>query len=203
MRVMNEWGGARRRGRLRTEVWRDVTDAGGVASRPGEMVIHVDAPDLTGMGAALPATAKRQPAGRVPAVALRPIRVLVLEDDPETSELLTLVLSPEEGFEVVGARDVRGCMERLRARGPAEDARPFDVLLLDVILRGGHLGTEVLAAAQADPGLHLPPVVVCTALSGAYLAGRAPELAASTVRLVQKPFDIDELAAELRAAASS
>lgn len=76
------------------------------------------------------------------------------------------------------------------------------MLLLDLVLKGGHWGTEVLAAAaRGDSQLTLPPVIVCTALSGAYLATCAPELAANNMRVLLKPFDIDVLTAELRAAA--
>ncbi|MGO8951117.1 MAG: hypothetical protein ACLQUY_26385, partial [Ktedonobacterales bacterium] len=84
---------------------------------------------------------------------------------------------------------------------------PFDVLLLDIHLRAGHLGTEVFTVAQADPALQLPPIVICTALSDPALAAIVKDcragLLAYNVRIVLKPFDIDTLATELRSAASS
>jgi hypothetical protein len=76
------------------------------------------------------------------------------------------------------------------------------VLLVDILLQDGHLGTEVLETAMVDPKLDLPPVLDCTALCGNYLATRVPELAANNIRVLRKPFDIATLTAELRAAAN-
>lgn len=131
----------------------------------------------------------------------RALRVLVVEDDPDIREILSLVLS-SEGFIVEVVADVVSCIEQLHATYENEMVLPFDVLLLDLVLQGGHLGTEVLRAAAA-PGaqLRLPPVVVCTGLSGTHLASYAPEVAASNAQVLLKPFDIDDLIAALRVAA--
>ncbi|MGZ3581467.1 MAG: response regulator [Ktedonobacterales bacterium] len=132
----------------------------------------------------------------------RAVRVLILEDDPDIREILALVLSSDDGFAVEVVSDVARCLERLRASAENAAIPPFDVLLLDLVLRGGHLGLEVLREA-ATPGaqLRLPSVVVCTGLSERDLASYAPEIAASNARVVLKPFDIDELARALRVAA--
>ena len=129
-------------------------------------------------------------------------RVLILEDDSDIGAALALAVSGEEGFSVEVVADVASCLDRLRARGGNAVMPPFDVLLLDLILRGGHLGTEVLrAAAQPGAALRLPAVVVCTAHSRDYLTRHAPEIAASNVRVVRKPFDLDELMRAVRLAA--
>jgi CheY-like chemotaxis protein len=136
---------------------------------------------------------------------LLPIRVLILEDDPDTALALSLVLSLDGAFAADVVHNVATCLERVRASTAMANGgqpHPYDVLLLDVVLEAGHLGTEVLAAAAVDPQLDLPPVLVCTALSGTYLATRAPEVAAHNSRVLLKPFDIDTLTAELRAAAT-
>lgn len=132
----------------------------------------------------------------------RTVRVLILEDDPDIRETLTLVLNSDVGFTVEVVADVVGCIEQLRATYENETILPFDVLLLDLVLRGGHLGTEVLREA-AMPGaqLRLPPVVIYTGLSENRLASHAPEIAASNAWVVLKPFDIDELTTALRVAA--
>jgi len=155
------------------------------------------------------------PAGKE--LPIRVIRVLILEDDPDMAESLSLVLSLDEGFAVEIVHDVATCLERLQA-STALSARsdmgqghlhvhPFDVLLLDLLLGAGHVGTEVLgaAAAGAIPQLDMPPVVVCTGLSRAYLAAREPtlRLAANNIRVLLKPFDIDTLMTELRVAANA
>lgn len=134
-----------------------------------------------------------------------PIRVLILEDDIDTGIALSLVLSLDDGFAADIVHDVATCLERLwasRSLSDGNQSHPYDVLLLDVVLQAGHLGTEVLAATAIGPQLSLPPVIVCTALSGAYLATHVPELAANHIRVLLKPFDIDALTAELRTAAT-
>ena len=134
----------------------------------------------------------------------RMTRVLILEDDLDIQEALALALSGEEGFSVELVADVASCLDRLRASDENSGTPPFDVLLLDLILRSGHLGTEVLhAAAQPGAKLRLPAVVVCTAHSREYLASHAPEIAASNARVILKPFDLDELMSTVRLAALS
>jgi len=134
----------------------------------------------------------------------RAIRVLILEDDLEIRETLAMVLSSDIGFTVEVVADVASCLERLRASDENSGTPPFDVLLLDLVLRGGHLGTEVLqAAAQPGAELRLPPVVVCTGLSKRHLASFSPEIAASNAQVILKPFDIDELTTALQMAALS
>lgn len=85
----------------------------------------------------------------------RVVRVLILEDDLDLRETLALILSRDTGFSVEVVADVVSCLERLRASDGNESALHFDVLLLDLVLRGGHLGTEVLREA-ATPGAPEP-----------------------------------------------
>ncbi len=138
----------------------------------------------------------------MPAGHQRIVRVLILEDDLDIQEVLAQVLSGDSGFTVEIVPDVVSCLERLRASDKDESALQFDVLVLDLVLQGGHLGLEVLReAATPRAQLRLPPVVVCTGLSRNHLANYAPEIAASNARVILKPFDIDELTTALRVAA--
>ena len=146
----------------------------------------------------------RHAAQPLPGGKLRPIRVLILEDDLDTSEALALVLSINEGFETEVVHDVATCLKRLEestTRPERDQSHIFDVLLLDMVLDAGHLGTEVLKATGDRPQMDLPPIIVCTALPGNYLATHVPELATNNIRILLKPFDIETLTAELRAAA--
>jgi len=139
----------------------------------------------------------------IPAVwRQRVISVLVLEDDLDTVFTLSMILSLEDGFATEIVRDVTTCLARLRASMEGANPQPFDVLFLDVMLSKSHLGTEVLDAARGDPGLALPPVVVCTGFSPTYLARHTPELVASDIRVMYKPFNIDDLTAIVREVAS-
>jgi CheY-like chemotaxis protein len=156
-------------------------------------------------------TAVRHAPEFLPAGEGLPIRVLILEDDPDMAETLSLILSLDEGFVVEIVHDVATCLERLQASTALTDlldrdhAHAFDVLLLDMLLGAGHVGTEVLAATADAPHLELPPVVICTALPRAYLAAREPtlRLPANNIRVLLKPFDIDTLMTELRVAANA
>jgi CheY-like chemotaxis protein len=131
----------------------------------------------------------------------RTLRVLVLDDDLDTREVLKLILCPEEGFEMVGCADTESCLAHLRTTRHGE-APPFDVLLLDVLLPGGHAGTEILAACESGRAdvSRLPPVVACTALSEAALAPYLPLLDHFGARIIRKPFGIETVLAALRAA---
>ena len=44
-----------------------------------------------------------------------PLRVLILEDDPATQELFSLLLAPEEGFQVDYVSEIATCLACLRA----------------------------------------------------------------------------------------
>ena len=131
----------------------------------------------------------------------RALRVLVLDDDLDTREVLKLILCLEEGFEMVDCADTESCLEELRAATCGETPL-FDVLLLDLLLPGGHAGTEILAACDSGcaDAPHLPPVVACTALSDAALTPYRSLLDRHGAQIIRKPFGIDTVLAALRAA---
>ncbi len=142
---------------------------------------------------------RRLQAPRITTAEPQLLRVLLLEDDDDTRDVLELLLCPEEGFTVETCGDVTTCVEWLAQA--ARESHPFDVLLLDLLLPDGHSGAEVLEICQAQPHLRLPPVVVCTALSTSHIAPYRPILEACHASIVGKPFDADALMAELRSAA--
>jgi CheY-like chemotaxis protein len=127
------------------------------------------------------------------------VRVLMLEDDADTREVLGLLLCAEEGFVLEAYADVDACLERLAEaeRGGSS----YDVLLLDILLPNGRSGIEVLEFYRARPQLRLPPVVVCSAVSPSDLAHHRPVIEATGAVVVPKPFDAGDLIATLRAAA--
>jgi CheY-like chemotaxis protein len=131
------------------------------------------------------------------------IRVLVLEDDADLKEVLATLLDMEGGFEMDACSDVCGCLRLLRAASQPDGQPPYGVLLLDLRLPGGNSGAEVLEAADADPQLQLPPVVVCTALARHLIDTYQALFAAHHARVLPKPFDTDDLLAALRDAAGS
>jgi CheY-like chemotaxis protein len=127
----------------------------------------------------------------------RPLRVLALEDDTDTADVLALVLAPEDGYALDLCDSAQGCVDLLRSRKNA----PYDVMVLDLLLSQGHNGMEVLAAARADPELRPPPIVICTAISPARLETFRPAFEGFETRVVFKPFDLDTLQAAIHEAA--
>jgi DNA-binding NtrC family response regulator len=109
----------------------------------------------------------------------RPIKVLVIDDDPGIREMLGLALR-EARFEVAlsDGREVNG----------AGDA---DVILLDVRL-GNRSARELLAEV---PTLADVPIIVMTATVEVEAAARGPSGVAG---FVAKPFDLDVLEQTIR-----
>ncbi len=109
------------------------------------------------------------------------LRVLVVDDDPQILDLVTVVL--EETAEVVAVPDGPSALRLL-----AEQR--FDCVLLDVMMPGMP-GTTVLEAIRRDPLLRGTAVVMLTALTGE--ASHLTAFRGGADAYLTKPFDIDEL----------
>lgn len=106
---------------------------------------------------------------------------LIVEDDDELRLCLTMLLQ-DEGYATLEAANLTQARSHLAATTPS-------VVVLDLMLNGEN-GRDLLIelAARADA----PPTVIVSA------SRQAAEIAAEfAVALVQKPFDLDTLAAEL------
>lgn len=117
---------------------------------------------------------------------LLPMRLLLVEDDPE------LRLALERSLTHAGMR-VLACPDGEQAL-TAWQAREWDAVLLDLTLPGMD-GLDVLQEARAR-GL-LTPVVILTARGT--VGDRVLGLNAGADDYLPKPFDLDELEARLRA----
>ena len=121
-----------------------------------------------------------------------PMPILVIEDDRALATLLQAVLR-RGGYsaQLVGRGDTA-----LEALG----AQPWDAVILDLMLPGMS-GAEILQALRTShPGL-LSRIIVVTAASQAVLAKL--DLRPLIWNVVRKPFDLDELLAEVRACIAS
>ena len=114
--------------------------------------------------------------------------VLVIDDTPEIRDLFQDVLD-EEGYRVTLAADVPDDLNALRRLAP-------DLLLLDYSFSGTGAGWRLLNALKADAGLATLPVVLCTAAHEA-VRERKDALRAWNVRVVLKPFELNDLVAAL------
>jgi CheY-like chemotaxis protein len=115
--------------------------------------------------------------------------LLLVEDNDITREGSAVVLR-RAGYNVVAVSDGQAALEYLR------NPPPPDLIVLDMMLPAtGFDGWRVLARRPLVPALAAIPVVITTALSIA-CDEWASALGASG--LVKKPFDPDELLAEVR-----
>lgn len=116
-------------------------------------------------------------------------RVLVVEDEPDLRDLVTMLLELE-GYEVIAVE----CGEDGLVVSAREDV---DAVLLDISLPGIS-GWEVLSRLPTRSDGRRPGVVVFSAHVGPVEAARAEELGASAY--LTKPYDDVDL---LRALASA
>ena len=108
----------------------------------------------------------------------RPLRVLVVDDDPVILELLRINFEIE-GFEVLSAADGEQGLARARADAP-------DVVLCDVMMPRLD-GMELLARLRDDPRTAHLPVVLLSAKAQKVEVERGLSLGADDY--VTKPFD--------------
>ncbi|MGW0118525.1 response regulator [Streptomyces sp. NPDC003327] len=126
----------------------------------------------------------------------RPLRVLVVEDDPVAADAHALYAGRVEGFQVVGVAHSRAAAVRVLER------TPVDLILLDLYLPDGH-GLQLLRALRAAG--HSADVIAVT--SARDLAVVREGVSLGVVQYVLKPFAFATLRdrltryAEFRAAA--
>src|SRR5215210_3929509 len=116
--------------------------------------------------------------------------VIVVEDDRPIGELLAGVINEEEGYRAIHVTRPTDALRTL------EQVKP-DLLVLDVGLPGMS-GLELYDRLQKDERLREIPVMFETAVSREH----APEFRKRGIRKVlQKPFDLNELIARVKALA--
>lgn len=122
------------------------------------------------------------------------VQVLVADDEEALRESMRMLLE-DAGYPVIEAADGRGTLDTLRF-----SPKPL-VVLLDLVMP--QHGQHVLDAIAADPTLATRHIyVVCTARvtsdgqllpADARQVAQMLDLAGTRLRLVPKPFDIDDL----------
>lgn len=112
--------------------------------------------------------------------------LLVVEDEFSLSEALASVLS-EEGYHVVLAANGREALERIA------EARP-DLVLTDLMMPVMD-GRALIHALRAAPQLARIPLILMSAVDARLALKDCPG-----VPFMRKPFDLDHLLREIRAA---
>jgi two-component system, OmpR family, response regulator len=110
-------------------------------------------------------------------------RILVVDDDPNSTHLVKVLLERSGPYEVMEVNDATAAHETARSFKP-------DLILLDILMPkidGGELAAQI----QADHELHDTPIIFLTALvttdeakSGVHIEGHSA---------VAKPINIPEL----------
>jgi two-component system, OmpR family, response regulator len=116
--------------------------------------------------------------------------VLVLDDEAAIVEILCEVLE-DEGCRVTGF-GTPPAVEEVARLAP-------DLIILDLIFGGQNAGLGFLAMLRSSPATAAIPVVVCTALTDPGIASALAQLRPE-VRVLTKPFDIDEVGGFVRSA---
>ncbi|MBN1360143.1 MAG: response regulator [Sedimentisphaerales bacterium] len=83
-------------------------------------------------------------------------RILIIDDDPDITEAMTVVLE-NRGYEVAGAADGSEGMEQLKANRP-------DVIILDVMMRTRQEGFELSRELKTNPDYKDIPILMLTAV---------------------------------------
>ncbi len=112
-------------------------------------------------------------------------RVLVIEDDPDTQQMLSVILRGE-GYDVLAAGNGPLGLELLRKMGP-------DLVILDWMLPGMD-GLEVLQKAREFSTV---PIIMLTAKTGS--SDKVAGLDTGADDYLAKPFEPEELLARIRA----
>jgi CheY-like chemotaxis protein len=124
-----------------------------------------------------------------------PSRILLVEDNPDHSELTSLVMgSSGIAHELVCASDGQQALDLLRGTGPAAAPLRPDLVLLDIKLPRVD-GFSVLRAVREDPHLACTPVVMLSTSANPSDFERAVTCGASDYLI--KPIGLDELERKL------
>ena len=156
-----------------------------IDSRPGEGTrVRIDLP-LSDVQPAEPVLVPQ-----APATDLRPLRILVVEDNPLVL-MATVEGLVQEGFTVETAEDGVTALTLL------ETDRNFDLVVSDVVMPGGVSGIDLARHIRENwPQLRV-------LLASGYSPESLANMGADTASVLAKPFTPDQLAARIRSLTSA
>ncbi len=112
----------------------------------------------------------------------------LLEDDLAIQEMLRLLLQGE-GHEVTIYDSAEDCLADVRVDDPSPGPPGPGLLLIDLRLSKSTSGITVIERIRANPRLETLPIILMTASASL----ERQKLDLLRVRLLTKPFDIDEI----------
>ena len=122
-----------------------------------------------------------------------PPRILIVEDDPEMTELLQSILGAMR-CEALTASNGEEALATLRQE--YEAGHEVDLILLDIMMPDMD-GYEVIARVKADPLLHNTSIIMTTALTS--VSDKTLGLGMGADDYITKPFEPQELLARIDA----
>lgn len=172
-------GGHRRISLASVQRWEALRARGGPGGQPAPLAAPVQAPDH----------APQQPQGPAPEPAVRPCRVLLIEDSVHYQNLIRLIVTGHfQGIELHVADDGITGLAMVGQLQP-------DILIVDILLPGID-GATLVAQLKTHPQFSRSRLVVVTSLSP---AERAPyAFALQGVPVVHKPDLVQGLPAALQ-----
>ena len=118
-------------------------------------------------------------------------KILVVDDDPDFSEITRMVLEPA-GYEIVAAASVAEATKQIDAAWP-------DLVLLDVIMSGAAEGIDFARKLHHDPVLrHLPVVMITSIADTRYSEWASPDDVPFVAGWLAKPVSPRQLIAAVR-----
>jgi len=126
------------------------------------------------------------PPGAAPAAGNARPRVLVVDDEAGTRQIMVDMLTHDGGFRVVQARDGLEALARMREAPP-------DLVLLDVMMPGMD-GRDVCRRLRGDPAIAAVPVILHSSADPSEVDWRG----CGADAFLQKPFRITQLPAFVR-----
>lgn len=121
---------------------------------------------------------------------MSPKTIAVVDDDTMFLELMHELLA-EEGYQSTIHKSGTDAYTVLKERQP-------DLIILDVRMEHQETGWQLLELLRLDPATEQIPVIVCSA-DAQSLREKAAHLRERRADVLEKPFNLDELTAKVRA----
>lgn len=116
------------------------------------------------------------------------MQIGLLENDIATREMLRLLLQ-DENYNVTIYYTADECLKALRHDKHEHKSPPIDLLIVDLRLSAEMSGTEVIQQLRENSRLEALPIILMTASTFT----DTEELQRLNVKLIEKPFDVDEI----------
>lgn len=112
------------------------------------------------------------------------MRIAVIDDDAIFVDLLAHIFG-ERGWDTISFHQHQDTFAELSAQQP-------DLIVLDLHLRSGHDGWDILTLLEGDPRTFNTPVIICSAATEE-LRDRQDWLTERGIPIIPKPFELDDL----------